>query len=330
MATRSSHLPYPARPDVKFFAGDQVYLDSPWYRYLMPHSPDELRDAFVEHYTRTWAQADGFARLLGEGANFFCSDDHEYWNNAPNAAVYAQDTWTAAGRQVWLKAARDLYCAFQTPRFFAPFSVAPVSFLLVDTRVNRDADRQNFMQPGDLTQVANWVNALNGPGVLVIGQPLLQTSTGFFKGHFGDWNLPDFKQYHQLVDIVGGSRHSLVILTGDVHYGRIARSSLRSGAELIEIISSPLSLVDETAKGKWEKAPPVFPTVRPETTTPARLARSQIVTEVNFSPNEGHFLTLEFTRRGPGAYLRLRFWPVFKGSAPPPTFGKTVWERTLA
>jgi hypothetical protein len=60
------------------------------------------------------------------------------------------------------------------------------------------------------------------------------------------------------------------------------------------------------------------------------LARSEVVTEANFSPTDGHFLTLEFTRRGPGAHLRLRFWPVFSNAVPPADFGKTVWERVLA
>jgi hypothetical protein len=325
-----SHLPHQAKPDVKILAGDQVYLDSPWFRYAIPHSEQQLRDAFMEHYVNTWSQTDGFARLLSEGANYFSSDDHEFWNNAPNRGTLWVNTWTAAGRKTWFNAARELYRVFQTPRAITTFSVPPLSFLIADTRMNRDADRTNFMNPPDLDEIDKWVQGLPGPGVLVIGQPLLQTTTGFFKGNFGDWNLPDFKQYSDLVNVVGTSKHSLVILTGDVHFGRIARSSLRSGGELIEIISSPMSLVDKSVEGTWTKAPEVFPSLRPETITPALLARSGVVTETNFAPSQGHFLTLEFTRRGAGAHLRLRFWPVFKGGVPPPDFGKQVWERALS
>jgi hypothetical protein len=329
------HVPLPARPDVKFFAGDQVYLDSPWQRYLTgTHSAAELQAIFLDHYVRTWSQVvgatAGFSRVLIDGANFFSSDDHEYWNNAPNRAAFALDTWTAGGRKEWLKAARELYTAFQTPRFRIQFDVPPVSFLIVDTRVDRDADQKNFMKPGDLEAVRQWVDGLQGPGVLVVGQPILQGKTSFIGGTFGDWNLPDFEQYSRLAAIVGASKHSLVVLTGDVHFGRVARSSLMSGAELIEIISSPMSLVDEAAKGKWQKAPPTFPAIPPSASSPAALARSEVVTEANFSPTDGHFLTLEFTRRGPGAHLRLRFWPVFSNSLPPADFGKTVWERVLA
>lgn len=336
------HLPHPARPDVKFLAGDQVYLDSPWQRYATgTHSLAELQSIFLEHYVRTWSQTvgvtGGFSRLLTDGANFFSSDDHEYWNNAPNFASFAPDTWTDSGRKAWLKTARELYCAFQTPRFVTQFTVAPVSFLIVDTRVNRDAEQKNFMKAGDLEMVQEWVENLQGPGALVVGQPILQGKTGLFRGTFGDWNLPDYEQYSRLAAIIGSSRHSLLVLTGDVHFGRIARSTLRSGADLVEIISSPLSLVDAAAKGSWQKAPATFPAIPPSATAPAVLARSEVITEAGFSPTEGdyfsptegHFLTLEFTRRGPGVQLRLRFWPVFGNDVPSSSFGKVVWERVL-
>jgi hypothetical protein len=323
------HMPHAASPDIKLLAGDQVYLDSPWYRYLLPHSLGELRDAFVEHYGRTWGQSEGFARVLTEGANYFSSDDHEFWNNAPNFVAFAANTWSAGGRRQWFAIARELYQAFQTSRSIDEFAVPPVSFLIADTRINRDAKRGDFMSAGDLDRVRNWIGSLTGPGVLVLGQPLLQTTTGALHGHFGDWNLPDFAQYRQLAGIVGASRNSIVILTGDVHYGRIAHARLRSGAELIEIISSPLSLVDEAARGEWTRAPTRFPAVGPAASTPAALAASQVETEGEFAPTGGHFLTLELSRRGPGARLRLRFWPVFRGGVPPADFGRLVWERHL-
>jgi hypothetical protein len=331
------HLPHPARPDVKFFAGDQVYLDSPWQRYATgTHSAGELQSIFLEHYVNTWTQTvgttAGFSRLLAEGANFFSSDDHEYWNNAPNFAAFALDTWTEGGRKAWFKTARELYSAFQTPRFVTQFAVPPVSFLIADTRVNRDADQKNFMKASDLEAVRQWVGALEGPGVLVVGQPILQGKTSFLGGTFGDWNLPDYEQYSRLAAIIGSSAHSLVVLTGDVHFGRVAHTSLRSGAELIEIISSPMSLVDEAAKGKWEKAPTIFPAIPPLGSSFSLLARSGVdtVPKSDFAPTDGHFLTVEFTRLGPGAHLRLRFWPVFSNAVPPSDFGKIVWERDLA
>jgi hypothetical protein len=319
-------LPPRAKPDVKLLAGDQVYLDSPWQRFLSRHSRDELLAALLDQYVSTWGQADGFKSLLSNGGNFFCSDDHEFWNNAPNFVAFAQNTWTEAGRREWWDLASQLYSVFQKPGSISQFDVSPVSFLVLDTRIHRDAERKNFVDPADMQRLQIWIRGLKGPGVLVVGQPILQTATGFFKGHFGDWNLPDFEQYADLVRILGRSEHTIVVLTGDVHFGRVARSSLRSGAELIEIISSPMSLVDEKARGDWTVAPDYFPA---EHTTPSSISRSGVTTESDFAPTEGHFLTVEFTKRGPGANVGLRFWPVLKDGLPSPDFGKTVWQRTI-
>ncbi len=69
--------------------------------------------------------------------------------------------------------------------------------------------------------------------------------------------------------------------------------------------------------------------VRPDDITPEMLARNQMITEASFQTTDGHFLTLEFTQQGPGAKLKLRYWPVFKGGVPPKDFGKTVWNCTF-
>jgi hypothetical protein len=132
-------LPHFARPDVKILAGDQVYLDSPWQRFAAGvHTIPELHGIFVDHYKETWGQEDGFTQLLKEGANYFCSDDHEFWNNAPNIASFILDTWSPFGkREEWWKAARELYCVFQGGKPIQKFEVPPISFLLADTRMNR-------------------------------------------------------------------------------------------------------------------------------------------------------------------------------------------------
>lgn len=324
------HVPQSASPDIKILAGDQVYLDSPAFDYTTHHySEDQLRDRFLKHYLITWDQKDGFARLLSDGANFFCSDDHEYWNNAPNRGALSLNTYFEADRNTWLANAKGLYRTFQTPRPIQRFDVPPLSFLIADTRINRDPDQDRFLPKDQFDQVAQWVKDLKGPGLLVIGQPLLWRPTSWLMGTVADWNLPDYKQYHQLVEVVTASPHSLFILTGDVHFGRVAYGKLKSGGELVEIISSPLSLVDPRVRGEWEAAPPTFPVVRPEEVTGELLARNQMTTQASFQATDSHFLTLEFTQRGPGAQLKLRYWPVFKGGVPPADFGKTVWDRTF-
>ena len=324
-------LPSVARPDVKLLAGDQVYLDEPWYKFLSSFSRAQLHASFMEAYAGTWGQGrgagerQGFAQLLSSGANYFSSDDHEFWNNAPNFVAFARNTWTQSGRDEWWEAASSLYRTFQTRQPVTRFNVPPVSFLIVDTRVNRDDVRTNFMAPETEAVVAAWVNGLNGPGVMVVGQPILQAARGWIKGTFADWNLPDFKQYDNLVRILARSQQSIVILTGDVHFGRVARARLASGKELIEIISSPMALVHESAQGSWVEAPDRFPP-----NFGSGLARSDVSTDARLKATDAHFLTLEFTRRGPGVNLRLRYWPVLpNASAPSSDFGKPVWERAI-
>jgi hypothetical protein len=323
-----AQLPSGSRPDVKILCGDQVYIDDPWAHYLWhTHDIPELEVEFFRNYRDTWLQESGFRQLLTQGANYFCPDDHEYWNNAPNAATVIRDTWSRSGRQEWFTTARQFYQMFQNPAPSTTLTVAPLSFLIADTRSNRSSNQTDFMQQTDFQAVAQWIQNLPGPGVLVVGQPLFSEKAGFLSGTFGDWNLSDYSQYGELARVLAQSPHSIVILTGDVHYGRIAWCTLISGGELIEVISSPMSLVDQLAEGSWEEAPNLFPPfILPG------VVRAQVHTleEETFSPTTSHFLTLEFAATGARVRMTVRLWPVGRhGSGPGAGFGATVYERFL-
>lgn len=321
-------LPTGSRPDVKILCGDQVYLDDPWAHYLWhTHDISELEVEFFSNYRDTWMQAPGFRQLLTQGANYFCPDDHEFWNNAPNVATVIRDTWSRSGRQEWFATARQFYQMFQNPASGATFTVAPLSFLIADTRSNRSSDQTDFMRPSDFQAVAQWIQNLTGPGVLVVGQPLFSDKAGFLSGTFSDWNLSDFDQYGQLAPLLAQSPHSIVILTGDVHYGRIAWCTLISGGELIEVISSPMSLVDKLAEGSWEEAPNLFP---PFALPGVVRARVHTLASQTFSPSNSHFLTLEFSATGAQVRMSVRFWPIGRQESGHGTaFGETVYQRFL-
>jgi hypothetical protein len=300
-----TQLPAAAKPSVKFLVGDQVYLDSPWYRFTLPRSQAALARGFFSQYVETWRQGgdvQGFNHLLRAGATYFCSDDHEFWNNAPFPSSFAVNTWTDSGRRAWWTTARALYQAFQTTGSRASFRVGLLEFLLLDTRVNRDGNRQAFLSPDDFAAFETWVDGLTGPGVLVLGQPVFAGPAGV-AGHIADWNLPDFAQYRELCRVLLNSRQSIVVLTGDVHYGRIASATLRSGAELVEIIASPMALVDRSAGGKWHAAPGRFPSVALE-----GLASVPVQTNAGWTRFANHFITLEFNQTGGGVRLRVRAW----------------------
>lgn len=312
-----TQLPDGARPSVKFLVGDQVYLDSPWYRFTVPHSGGALARGFFEHYAETWTQSgdvQGFNHLLRSGGTYFCSDDHEFWNNAPYASSFAVNTWTGGGRKTWWNTAQALYRAFQSTRTRVPLRVGMLEFLVLDTRLNRDRNRQAFLGADDFAAFESWVNGLTAPGVVVVGQPIFADRAGF-AGHFADWNLPDFDQYRDLCRVLLGSRQSIVVLTGDVHYGRIASASLPSGADLVEIIASPMALIDPTAGGRWNTAPGRFPAM-----PLAGLASVPVVTDTGWNRFANHFVTLEFNQSGGGIRLRVRAWE----TEPPDTSSSTT------
>jgi hypothetical protein len=183
------------------------------------------------------------------------------------------------------------------------------------------------MRQTDLQAVEQWIQNLPGPGVFVVGQPVFCGKTGRLQGTFGDWNLPDYDQYSELARMLVQSPHSIAILSGDVHYGRIAQCTLSSGHELIEVIASPMSLVDKKAEGSWEEAPDLFP---PFAVPGVVRAQVHTLPKETFSPIDSHFLTLEFSGSGAQVRMTVRFWPVRRqGSSPSGGFGETVYQRFL-
>jgi len=299
------NVPAAARPHIKFLCGDQVYLDDPWYDFLNPaRSRNWLEHRSFKIYLDNWSQQTaegGFGQLLKNGANFFSSDDHEFWNNAPDVGFDVPFfTVRRKGREEWWEIATNLYKIFQTvPGAPVRFNIDPLSFCICETRFNRGSAGGDFMLTANLQEIGNWTRSLNGPGVLVLGQPLFAD-----KGSRLDYGLPDFtNQYNELKRYLRESQHSIVILTGDVHFGRIAVTDLRPelGTKLYELISSPMQVIPGAA-AKYAPAPQVF---------------GQVSSELDFSRGRNHFLTLEFTAPSPQRVsLFPRFWPIAQSGMP--------------
>jgi hypothetical protein len=302
-----ARLPMTARPDLKFLCGDQVYLDAPFPRYLTHFGDEDLKAELLATYLATWFQGgdgSGFSELLRAGASFLSSDDHEFWNNAPERGLLVRNTWFGGGRRTWWNLATQLYGTFQATSPMAQFQVGRLSFLVLDTRMSRTLDRTQLVPGPQLDAMAGWVAGLTGPGVLVVGQPMLAEQHDW-RGQFLDWGLADYGQYQDMVRILGRSGHDIVILTGDVHYGRIAGCLLPSGSKLIEVIASPLALVDERAGCHWGAPPRVFPAFPiPGTTQQATWF------EEGYQIIANHFATVEFADAGMRVRMTVRAWPV--------------------
>jgi hypothetical protein len=245
-------LPHQDRPAVKILCGDQVYLDHPTFQNF-PSDCMQLAEIFLEKYLRTWRESDpsgtrGLGELLKHGANYFTGDYHEFWNNYPNQATLIRNSWTESGRRQWRGPARYLFRQFQhanPERAAEPqtFNVPPASCMILDTRFHRRAGDTTFLSALQMTRLHEWISELNTrrwAGFLCLGQLIFEEAAGWALGTIVDRNLPDYAQYPELVRALVTCQQTLVILSGNVHYGRVARCRQAHGPELYEVVSSPM------------------------------------------------------------------------------------------
>ena len=310
-------LPAGARPDLKVLCGDQVYLDTVSLWTLVEQLDEVgLLRRHLGAYRASWTQDPGFRRLLRDGPNLFSSDDHDFWNNAPNPSFTAPDTFKDGGTSRWYSVASQLYEAFQRPLrpTIECFEMRGLSILLTDTRIDRQGytdGNQRFVSADDLGRIRDWAASLDGPGCLVVGQ-LPFSGASDWKGRWTDFGLPDFAQYGDFVAALQAARHSIVILTGDVHFGRFAVASVEPGHDIVEVVSSPMSLVFPIPPNKWHEAPDRFPAaaIPGVTRWPVRTAEA-------YRLNTNHFATIEFQRAGAFVLMRVKAWPFTRVGKPP-------------
>jgi hypothetical protein len=336
------YMPEDQRPDVKILCGDQVYLDNPWREttlkwYRANQKPGLFKEMLFDKYVANWTQVSGedagFRQLLADGANYFCSDDHEFWNNAPNfGGVGLLNNLTPGQRKWWFEEAGRLFRAFQSPSSLLQFEVAPISVCIADTRINRDTKGVRFLSDEDLRAVGRWLEGLQGPGVLVVGQPVLVEGDGIAKSllkkglknavlSYIDRDLHHYAQYKELVGHIKACDHSVVILTGDVHFGRVAWGELKPGSEttFVEVVSSPMQAVlsdkDEPMFGRYKNAPTDhFP----------------ITEDREVLRRRNHFVTVRFSLGEDGrANMEVRAWPIPRPGEEISPDCDLVFERTL-
>ena len=309
-----SLLPADVRPDLKLLCGDQVYLDAPsFWGIFAGFSEGALKRRLLDAYLSAWTQEPGFHSLLADGPNVFSADDHDFWNNAPNGSITAPATLVRGNREMWLREATRLYRAFQRPAMprVIELNLDDLSICVADARANRTPTSERFMDAEDLHDIARWARELKNPGCLVLGQLLFAKKAGTFSKHM-DLGLPDFDQYAGLLDALSESGQSIVILTGDVHFGRVAVCELLNGKEIVEVVASPMALVAPVPPNEWKSAPQAFP----DWPTPGRVQRP-ISTDVGYKFNGNHFATVEFSRVGGKIHMRVKAWPTDnKGKLP--------------
>lgn len=315
------------RPHLRIWAGDQVYLDAPWYEFaIKSHSVAELERLHSATYARTWFADQGLGRILTQGTNVFCTDDHELWNNAPHPSATALDTSEPGKRKAWQAIARALGQTFQGDTANGErFRVPPLDFFVLDTRVNRGECCEGLFSDRQWQQLRAWAAEPNGLGVLVLGQPIFESASKR-RGSFGDYRLADYERdYSDLMDLIGRSARSTTVLTGDLHFSRITRSSFPAGAiarnerRVTELISSPLALVAGgellSLFGNWAAAPA-------KASLPARhsFSGTTLQTDQSLRSSAEGTMLLEFYRRGQRVFCTVSQWRLDDLDASRPSF----------
>lgn len=307
------------KPDIKFMVGDQVYLDI-GLDSLSPLT-NEVRQRVAEDYAKHW-QALG--SMLARGAAWMLPDDHEFWNDYPFYDSLLPTLFMLKIRKIrntWRRASRDGVLNVQQSSKVDIFTIGDdLSFCVADLRSYRS--KTQFIDKLGFEQMINWAEGLNKPGVLVIPQVLLAEKNKLER------NLLSFKkQYSQLITAMASSGHDIVVMSGDVHFGRIAQVKMgANGGQLIEVVSSPMSNLtglNSLASDKAKMTPKTFPD--PSTINIANFEPQPVQYDKNFNVHtkkgfifssywkertREHFMTVSFHKNTGSVGMSVQAWRI--------------------
>ncbi|MFN3714634.1 MAG: hypothetical protein ACK4SX_13330 [Alcanivoracaceae bacterium] len=314
-------------PDITFLSGDQVYLDIGFDSLSL--IPKEIRERIASDYARHWQL---LGSILTRGGTWMLPDDHEYWNDFPfykSPIPALQALRLSHVRSAWKAAAKDAVANIQRSPVVETFAIGDeLSFCLADLRSWRTGSR--LLPDNDFDRLCQWAQGLTCPGVLVLPQPLIVETDPWEK------NLRSYRhQYARLIAALGHSGHDIVLMSGDVHFGRIGSVPLGGrGGRLVEVISSPMSnltglngLATATPSFKpeqfpdqdtartigWEPRPVAYREAgRAVSTRPGRIGSAYPRARTS-----EHFMTIGFARDGLGAVrLEANAWRVRERAGP--------------
>lgn len=258
-----------AQPSFKLLIGDQVYQDWPWAAEVVA-TPLER---YADRYKQYWGD-EKYRALLRSSPNFLLADDHEFWNDYPERQIQFAHTWTPELRDEYGAAATTLYRYFQgsaSPGLpWQQFQIRPVHFFIADTRSERDpiaTDAKprvpHFFHEPQWAALQQWAANLEGPGILVLGQPLYA-----HPGSWKDHTLPDFTEDHtrlctllaeSLRDEADKLPHDILMLSGDIHIGRYTVGRIVGVSpfnEVHELVASAASRIAPDMRTPTPEAPP--------------------------------------------------------------------------
>jgi hypothetical protein len=243
----------------------------------------------------------------------------------------------APGEEGSLMQAHGRYC-----RSFS-LTVPPLSFFALDTRTGRteysgkDASfirRVKGAKP-DLVELSAWAKNLQGPGILVIAQPLVETpasSFGRVSHSMGDVKLPDYgDDYERVWEALLGCRHNILIVTGDIHVSRLTQVEPLMvpgavGKTVFEAVSSPLVHIKDVRLGPFTIGSEEPPGGSMKFDISGHLDKGKTAEAVHLvgSADRRTYMTLEFRPTGPRVFCQAIFWGAFATGAIP-LADYTIW-----
>jgi hypothetical protein len=232
------------KPAFKILMGDQLYAD------VWAPLPKTLPQGLAAKYERYWGDA-AYRLMLAACPTLVSCDDHEFWNDFPQPQIQVPLSWDRYQPGTG-NALAELYDAYQSAlnpdgKRWCTIDVGPVSFFIADTRSHRTRDddpNARLMLTEQWDDLETWSENLSGPGVLVLPQPLLKAG-----GSKTDRTLVDFHESDRFGAIferaLGGRQpHDIMILTGDIHTGRLSSARIVGlQGDIYELVASPASLV---------------------------------------------------------------------------------------
>lgn len=235
-------------PLLKLLVGDNLYLDGDPVEAIT--GKGDYRET-VATYAKYFLDS-RYAGVLGCLPNFTTWDDHEFWNNFPERQGHLARS-KGQNRQECIEASQECIRHFQASLNPNPvsraagglsyrFDVGSLSFFVADTRSRRTTHRpvrdRRMMLDEDMAALERWAGRLQGPGILVLGQPLWLS-----RGTSTDYVPRDFEpQYSRIWNALQSAPFDIMVISGDIHHSRLVQFGTGPRA-VHEFVSSPASHV---------------------------------------------------------------------------------------
>ncbi|HKU36788.1 MAG TPA: alkaline phosphatase D family protein, partial [Polyangiales bacterium] len=227
-------------PALHLWAGDNLYMDVPGF----PSANQPVHQTLAR-YLSYFLESD-YADVRALAPTLTTYDDHEYWNNFPQAVPWlprSADPHWAGYRDAAIEGMRVFQNQLNPETGglgYYKVRVPPLEIFVLDTRSFRSRlhlGPQRLLAPGALAALKDWALNLNGPGVLVLGQPLW-----IQPGDWRDLNLPAYEQdYAAIWQALRTAPYDMLVVSGDVHHSRVLKIAFGGAPNrfVYEFVTSP-------------------------------------------------------------------------------------------